>query len=108
MNSILDSDVVDASTVTDFQTVGAVVVRGAFDEREIELVRAGVERNLANPSERQKIASDPGDPGMFVEDFCNWQRIPEYEEFLRSSKAADIAGALMGSARSGSTTTTCW
>ncbi len=97
MKPILDRSIVGESTVTDFQDDGAVVVRGAFNKTEIELVRAGVERNLANPSERQKIASDPEDPGMFVEDFCNWQRIPEYEEFLRSSMAADIAGALMGS-----------
>ena len=45
------------------------------------------------------MASRPEDPGRFVEDFCNWQEIPEYEEFVRESGAAAIAGELMGSER---------
>jgi ectoine hydroxylase-related dioxygenase (phytanoyl-CoA dioxygenase family) len=36
---------------------------------------------------------------LFVEDFSNWQAIPEYEEFIRRSPAAAIAGQLMGSRR---------
>ena len=51
------------------------------------------------PSERALVASREDDPGRFVEDFCNWQRIPEYEEFVRTSPAAEIAGRLMGAAR---------
>ena len=43
-----------------------------------------------------KRASSTGD-GAFVEDFCNWQRIPEYEEFIRTSPAASIARELMAS-----------
>jgi ectoine hydroxylase-related dioxygenase (phytanoyl-CoA dioxygenase family) len=34
-----------------------------------------------------------------VEDFCNWQAIPEYEAFIRESPAGAIAGELMGSER---------
>lgn len=98
MTPVLDRHSVDEGTVAEWRESGAVVVRNAFDEMEVELVRAGIEQNLASPSERQKVASDPTDPGLFVEDFCNWQRIPEYEQFLRHSRAADIAGALMESA----------
>ena len=80
-----------------FRRDGAVCVRGAFSPDEVALVAHGIERNLADPSERALVASRPEDPGRFVEDFCNWQRIPEYERFIRDSPAAEIAGELMGS-----------
>ena len=93
----LELDVVDADTITRYRVDGAVVVRRLFDDDEVDLVRSGVDRNLAAPSARQLVASEADDPGLFVEDFCNWQRISEYERFLRTSKAADVAGSLMGS-----------
>jgi ectoine hydroxylase-related dioxygenase (phytanoyl-CoA dioxygenase family) len=97
MTQVLDPAVVGQEVVDEYQRDGAVVVRGVFSESDVDSVRLGIERNLAQPSERQLVASDPDDPGLFVEDFCNWQRIPEYRQFLESSPAADIAGALMGS-----------
>ena len=74
-------------------------MRGAFSPEEVALVERGIERNLAEPSPRAIVASRPDDPGRFVEDFCNWQAIPEYEEFVRGSQAAAIAGELMGGER---------
>ena len=82
--------------IEDFRRDGAVRVRGAFTPDEVALVERGIERNLAEPSERALVASRDDDAGRFVEDFCNWQRIPEYEQFIRSSQAAAIAGQLMG------------
>jgi len=85
------------SRFEDFERDGAVCVRRAFSAEEVSLVERGIERNLAEPSERAMVASRPDDPGRFFEDFCNWQRIPEFEEFIRESPAAAIAGELMGS-----------
>ena len=56
-------------------------------------VTEAIERVLAAPSELGIVASRPED-GRFFEDFCNWQRIDEIERFVRSSRAAAIAGAL--------------
>ena len=83
--------------IEDFRRDGAVRVRGAFTPDEVALVERGIERNLAEPSERALVASRDDDGGRFVEDFCNWQWIPEYEQFIRTSQAASIAGQLMGS-----------
>jgi ectoine hydroxylase-related dioxygenase (phytanoyl-CoA dioxygenase family) len=85
--------------IDDFRRDGAAPVRGAFSAAEVDLVAAGIERNLADPSPRSLVASRPDDAGRFFEDFCNWDRIPEYERFIRESAAAAIAGALMGSRR---------
>ena len=90
---------VGAELVDAFRRDGAVCVRGAFSAEDVELVRRGIERNLREPSERALVASRADDPGRFVEDFCNWQRIPEYELFVRRSAAAEIAGRLMGARR---------
>jgi ectoine hydroxylase-related dioxygenase (phytanoyl-CoA dioxygenase family) len=42
-------------------------------------------------------SSRADDPGRFVEDFCNWQRIEAYRQVAFETQAADVAGALMGS-----------
>ena len=79
-----------------FRRDGAVCIRGAFTPEEVALVERGIERNLAEPSPRALVASRPDDTGRFVEDFCNWDRIGEYERVIRESAAAGIAGRLMG------------
>ncbi len=86
---------VDVATVEAFRRDGAVVVRGAFEAGDVALAEAAIEANLADLSPRTKRASGDAD-GAFVEDFCNWQRIPGIERFVRQSPAAAIAGALMG------------
>jgi ectoine hydroxylase-related dioxygenase (phytanoyl-CoA dioxygenase family) len=90
-------DVVDVATVEAFRRDGAVVVRGLFTPHEVAVVERGIERNLADPGPMFKVASRDDDPGRFVEDFCSWQRIDEFREIAVESRAADVAGALMGS-----------
>jgi ectoine hydroxylase-related dioxygenase (phytanoyl-CoA dioxygenase family) len=92
----LNASVVDAATVTAFREQGAVVVRGVFDADEVATIERGIERNLADPSPLFLQASGSDDPGRFVEDFCNWQRIEEFRDIAYGSRAADVAGALMG------------
>ncbi len=76
---------------------GAVVVRKLFSTDEIALLERGIERNMAEPSPLAIVASRPEDPGYFIEDFCNWQRIGEYRDFIFNSAAAEVAAALMQS-----------
>ena len=74
---------------------GAVAIRGLFSREELSLLERGIARNMAEPSPLSIVASRPEDPGYFIEDFCNWQRIPEYRDFLMQSPAAAAAGQLM-------------
>ena len=87
---------ITAADTEAYQRDGAVCLRNLFTSGQIELLRAGLDSNLANPSPRSKVASRPDDPGFFIEDFCNWQRIAEYKRFIFESPAAEIAGQLMG------------
>ena len=93
----MSQPIVDAETVAAFHRDGAVVVRALFRPEEVAVIERGIERNLAEPSPLFKVASRDDDPGRFVEDFCNWQRIDEFREVAFASPAADVAGALMGS-----------
>jgi ectoine hydroxylase-related dioxygenase (phytanoyl-CoA dioxygenase family) len=91
------SDLAESELSERFWRDGAVCVRNAFTHDEIELARRAIDANLAHLSPYAKRASDAGD-GAFIEDFCNWQRIPELEQFVRTSGASRIAADLIGGA----------
>lgn len=76
---------------------GAVVVRGLLGADELELLHAGVARNLASPGPLAAVASPSDDPGEFFEDFCNYDRVPEYRALVAQSPMAAVAGRLMRS-----------
>ena len=75
---------------------GAVLIKGLWADW-VDTLRAGVERNMANPSEYAAENLKPGEGGRFFDDYCNWTRIPEFETVIRQSDAADVAAKLMGS-----------
>jgi ectoine hydroxylase-related dioxygenase (phytanoyl-CoA dioxygenase family) len=87
---------VDPQLVEDFRRDGVVLLRGVLGPEQVATLEAGVERNLADPGPLALNGTRPGDPGAFVEDFRNWQRIPEYAAAIESSPLPEIAGALMG------------
>jgi ectoine hydroxylase-related dioxygenase (phytanoyl-CoA dioxygenase family) len=80
-----------------FRRDGAVCVRQLLSSDEVALLRAGIDANLAAPSPRAKVASRPGDPGFFIEDFCNWQHNEAYRRAIFDSALPAAAGLLTGS-----------
>lgn len=88
---------ITAADIAAYAQDGAIVLRGAFADW-VEPLRAGVARNMAEPGPYGAENVRPGDGGgRFFDDYCNWQRIPEFTDFVRSSPAARIAGRLMAS-----------
>ena len=85
------------ATIDQFQADGATVLRQVFRRDEVELLEAGIDENLANPSPRAKIASAADDPGWFIEDFCNWQHNSHYRRFIFETRIAALAAELMQS-----------
>jgi ectoine hydroxylase-related dioxygenase (phytanoyl-CoA dioxygenase family) len=86
-----------ASAIEDFSRDGAVVLRGVLSPEELATLERGIERNLASPGALAMVASGADDPGKFVEDFCNWQRIAEYGTIMKTSALPAIAKQLMAS-----------
>ena len=80
----------------DFGRDGAVCVRGAVRPEHVQLAGEAIEANLADLSPLAKRAS-ADDDGAFIEDFCNWQRLPAMRRFIEESGVAGIAAELIGS-----------
>ncbi|MBS0396630.1 MAG: phytanoyl-CoA dioxygenase family protein, partial [Proteobacteria bacterium] len=93
----LPPGLVSQSLVKAFQADGAVCIRGLLSAAEIDRLRAGIDANLRTPSPRAKVASQPDDPGWFIEDFCNWRENTDYHAFIAESPLAEAAARLTAS-----------
>jgi len=89
-------DTIDDACCDAYARLGAVCLRGVFAPW-IETLRSGVERNLAEPGPYFADNVVDGDAGRFWDDYCNWQRIPEFHRFLTESEAARLAAEIMRS-----------
>lgn len=81
-----------------FRAEGVVCLRGLVGPEWLESLAIGVEENLSSPSPYSCRYTADGEPGGFVDDYCNWQRIPSYRAFvLESGIGATVAGLLASS-----------
>jgi ectoine hydroxylase-related dioxygenase (phytanoyl-CoA dioxygenase family) len=84
--------------VAAYQRDGAVMVPGLWADW-VETLQAGIARNMAEPGPYAAENLKPGEAGRFFDDYCNWDRIPEFEEVIHGSAVAEVAAQLMGSER---------
>jgi ectoine hydroxylase-related dioxygenase (phytanoyl-CoA dioxygenase family) len=91
--AVLSQDQVDA-----FQRDGAICLRGVF-KAWVSLLEAGVATNMKDPGPYGAENTVAGESGRFFDDYCNWQRIPEFRRFVLESDAAEIAARVMESNR---------
>lgn len=89
---------VTPADIDTFQKDGVVVIRGLWRDW-VDTIRAGIERNLREPGPYGAENLKPGEGGRFFDDYCNWERIPEFGAVIRDSAVAEVAGDLMQSAR---------
>ena len=81
--------------IEQFSIDGAVLIPGVFTDW-VDSLNCGIEKNIKQPGPFVRDYHDE-QGGRFFGDYCNWQRISEYRDFIYDSKAADIAKALMQS-----------
>ena len=81
MPKLVSLDQIDA-----YQADGAVFLPGLLTDW-VDKIRAGIERNMREPGPYAAENLKPGESGRFFDDYCNWQRIPEFVEVV-----AEIAG----------------
>lgn len=90
------SPLVTAEEKAAFHRDGAALLKGKFSRAWIDKLRAGIDRDLANPTANfARHTRDPDAPAYF-EDFWAWSEIPEFEDFVRHSPSAPIAAELLG------------
>jgi ectoine hydroxylase-related dioxygenase (phytanoyl-CoA dioxygenase family) len=82
--------------VETYQREGVVLIKGLWADW-VEEIRAGIDRNMAEPGPYGAENLKPGERGRFFDDYCNWERIPEFGRVIRESQVAEVAAALMRS-----------
>lgn len=82
--------------VEQYQRDGVVLIRGLFAD-QVELLRAGVAANMENPGPYASNNEKAGQTGRFFDDYCNWTRIPEFQQAIEESPVAEVAADLMKS-----------
>ena len=88
--------VVSEAQIAAYRSDGAVCIPGLLADW-IEPIREGIERNIREPGPIHSENLKPGEEGRFFDDYCNWQRIPEFADVVRNSPMAQTAAELMGS-----------
>jgi len=88
--------VTTAEQRAEFEKDGVVFLPGLFRDW-VERIGAGIERNMKEPGPYGSENLKPGEGGRFFDDYCNWERIPEFVDIVRDSPAAQAAAELMGS-----------
>ncbi len=92
----MTSSLITQDHIDSYQRDGVVLIKGLFKDH-IDQIRAGIERNMAEPGEYAAENLKEGEGGRFFDDYCNWQRIPEFVEVVNSSSVAEAAADLMQS-----------
>jgi ectoine hydroxylase-related dioxygenase (phytanoyl-CoA dioxygenase family) len=87
---------VSAGDILDYQRDGAVCLRGVFADW-VDTIAAGIERNMREPGPYAAESVRSGEAGRFFDDYCNWQRIPEFRQLVEQSPAAAVAARIMQS-----------
>ena len=82
-----------------FARDGVACVRQVLSAQEVAEAAAAIDAVLSGPGPLAQVASAAGDPGVFVEDFCRWQQIPQIERLARHSRVPAVAAALMATSQ---------
>lgn len=88
----------DPSQVRDFETDGAILIKGLFYDW-VDMIQAGIEKVMAAPGPYAAENLKSAETGRFFDDYCNWNRIAELEEVIRRSDAGSVAAEIMQSQR---------
>ena len=85
------------SIIDEYNEYGVVLLRNAISSYWLEQLSIGVEKNFKNPSKYKCVYEKNEKKEIFYDDYCNWQRIKEYNNFFFNSNIAKIASQLMQS-----------
>ena len=88
---------IDRNISNEFQENGVVLLKQVIDLEWIDELKKGIECNFANPSKYKCVYEEINGKEIFYDDYCNWQRIKEYKNFIFNSDIAKVAGSLMQS-----------
>ena len=91
MSSFVSCDMID-----EYQRDGVTLIPGLF-RAHLENLRLGVDRNMSDPGPYAAENLKEGENGRFFDDYCNWDRIPEFKKVVYDTEVCLAAAELMKS-----------
>ena len=88
---------INKETINFYQNNGVVLLKEIISKSWINKLKQGVKKNFKKPSKYKCVYEKNNNKELFYDDYCNWQRILEYKDFLFNSGIAYIGCQLMNS-----------
>ena len=82
--------------ISNYKKDGVILIKKLFIPW-IEKLKIGFEKVLNQPGPHARENVSKEDQGRFFEDYCNWERIDEFKDFIFNSPAAEIVAQSTGS-----------
>jgi len=82
--------------ISNYKKHGVILIKQVFSSW-IDKLSTGFEKVLKNPGPHARENVSLKVKGRFFEDYCNWERIEEFKDFLFNSPAAEIVAQSTGS-----------
>ena len=86
---------INNSVIKNYNYNGVVVLRNIINIKWITLLKRGVRKNFQNPSKYKCVYEQNNKKELFYDDYCNWNKIVEYKNFIFNSGISNITKELM-------------
>ncbi len=90
---------IDAAARAAYRRDGVICLRKALTAQWLDCTRRGIERNLREPGPFFRDQTPDGSPARYLFDYWNWERIPEFGQFMSDSPMAAQVSALLQAKR---------
>lgn len=94
--TVRPAEAVTTEIIEQFASDGVVCLRQVIAPKWIESLTIGIDKNIAEPSERGRVWNRDPEGRVCLYDSQCWRSIDEYRDFVLHSPMAEIAGRLMG------------
>ena len=96
-HALEDAHQVSDAALRQLEADGVVCLRGLFDEKSVDCLRAEADHAVAHPSPHARFVNPSGDSKVFYYEFNLWRRYPGFRAATFDSYLPDVGAALMRS-----------
>ena len=90
------SKIITKKMIQDYQELGVSYIPNLF-KNHVNNLKKGIEFNMNNPGLYAAENLHKHEKGRFFDDYCNWNRIPEFKKTIFDSEIISAAAQLMQS-----------
>ena len=83
--------------IQDYNKNGVAILRNVIPKKWITILKRGLKKNFQNPSKYKCVYEKNNKKELFYDDYCNWNKIDEYKNFIFQSDIGKLAKELMKS-----------